>query len=132
MENQVLGLSSYGSAGLHTHGSRVALVRGGSDLRVFVVRPENVRPVENRLLAVGICASDHRKPGPGGSGLHQISPDFSRSHGSYGSPEVTDVAHHEPPENRTSGLPWVRRFSLTGLPELSFQVSLSLSASLSQ
>lgn len=112
--------------------SWVARVRGGSDLQVFVVRPENARPVGNRLLAAGICASDHRKPGPGGSGLHRISPDFSRSHSSSGSPKITNVAHHEPPKSRTSGLPWIRRFSLTGLLELSFQVSLSLSASLSQ
>jgi hypothetical protein len=54
MENRVLGFSGYGSAGLHTH-TQVTGYTGsrGSGLQVFVVRPENTRPVGNQLLAAG-------------------------------------------------------------------------------
>lgn len=106
MENRVLGLSGYGSAGLHTHtghglhGFEGALIYGSSWFGRKMLGPTEIgfwppkfvfQITENQVLEDWVS-----------TGFLLIS---SRSHGSSGSPEVMNVAYHELPDGRTSSLP---------------------------
>jgi hypothetical protein len=101
------------------------------------------RPTENRASGRPLVLTHGR--GSGFVGSHPGSLDFYRSRGSSGSSEVTNVTHHEPPEGRISGLPWVRRVLSHGSPEslpllqslcvflsLSYHLSFSLNLSFSR